>query len=54
VPLVGLNAGPAFLICSRGKSFRHFFALCVLYFAYGWARMIDLLGLAKTKTSWKT
>lgn len=54
LPLLALNAGPAALLSLRGKSFRHFFALCVIYFAYGFARMLDLLGLAQTKASWKT
>ena len=53
MPLIGLNAGPAFLICSRGESFGHFFALAAIYFVYGWARMLDLIGMASTKTNWK-
>lgn len=52
-PLAGLVSGPAFLISRRGGSFAHFPALCAIYFVYGWARSLDLLGLARTKTSWK-
>ena len=52
-PLLALSAGPAFMICTRGNSFHHFFALIAIYFVYGWARMLDLLGLARTKTNWK-
>lgn len=52
-PIAVLNAGPAFLICKRGRSFRHFFSLCAIYVVYGWARTVDLLGLAKKKTNWK-
>lgn len=53
LPLAGLTAGPALLISARGGTIRHFPALCLIYLAYGWARMLDLLGLARTKTSWK-
>lgn len=53
LPLIALNAGPALLICLRGKSLRHFGPLCVIYFTYGLARMLDLLGLARAKPSWK-
>lgn len=53
LPLAALVAGPALLICGRGGGFVHFPALCAIYFVYGWARMLDLLGLARTKTSWK-
>ena len=53
LPLVGLVCAPAFVVSKRGKNFGHFFELCVIYFVYGWARMLDLLGLAKKKTNWK-
>lgn len=54
VPLVAIVAGPAMLISLRGDTFRHFASLCALYFAYGLARMIDLLGLSPRKPGWKS
>lgn len=53
LPFLGLIAGPALLLCLRGKTLRPFPALCVLYAAYGLARSIDLLGLHRAKPSWK-
>ncbi|HOW96295.1 MAG TPA: glycosyltransferase [Kiritimatiellia bacterium] len=54
LPLPVLVAGPAAWTCRKGGSFRHFPALCVLYFAYGLARAIDLAGLHREKKSWKS
>lgn len=53
-PWLAVVAGPAVLLCARGRSFRHLPALCVLYAAYGLARSIDLLGLHRAKRSWKS
>lgn len=54
LPFAGLIAGPAILLCLRGRNFRFFPALCALYVGYGLARSIDLLGLHRAKPSWKT
>ncbi|HMP74723.1 MAG TPA: glycosyltransferase [Kiritimatiellia bacterium] len=54
LPWLTLIAGPAALLSLRGRTARHFPALCVLYAAYGLARTIDLVGLHPTKPSWKT
>jgi glycosyltransferase involved in cell wall biosynthesis len=54
IPFLALLAGPALLLSWRGKNFRFFPALCVLYAGYGLARSIDLLGLHRAKPSWKS
>ena len=48
-----LLLGPATLIAHRARSYRTIPALVALYAAYGFARTLDLLGLYRTKTSWK-
>ena len=54
IPLMTVTAGPALLIANRANSPLLFLRLCVLYFLYGLARTIDLLGLVPSKKSWKT
>ena len=53
LPLATVILLPAVYISLKGKTARHLAALCLLYGAYGWARMWDLLGLSKAKPSWK-
>ncbi len=53
LPWLGLMAGPALLLSLRGRTLRHFPALCVIYAAYGLARSVDLLGHHRDKPSWK-
>lgn len=53
-PLVLVTAVPAALIADRANSPALFFRLGVLYFLYGLARSIDLLGLSPRKKSWKS
>lgn len=53
VPLAMLVVGPAALISYRGGTVEHFPQLCLLYLAYGVARMLDLAGFAETKRNWK-
>ena len=53
LPLAAVVAAPAILIAFRARSPLLFFRLCVLYFLYGLARAIDLVGLAPNKPSWK-
>lgn len=54
LPVFGVIGLPAFYISVKGKTAKYFAPLCVLYATYGWARMWDLLGLARAKPSWKT
>ena len=54
LPFLGLITGPALLLSWRGRTARYFFALCVLYTAYGFARSIDFLGWHRAKPSWKS
>jgi GT2 family glycosyltransferase len=54
LPLPVLVAGPAAWLCFKGRKLRFFPALCVLYFAYGLARAMDLAGLQREKKSWKS
>ncbi len=53
-PLAIVTAGPALLIADRANSPLLFFRLTILYFLYGLARSVDLVGLAPHKKSWKT
>lgn len=53
-PLVLVAAAPAALIADRAHSPALFFRLTVLYFLYGFARSIDLVGLSPRKKSWKS
>lgn len=52
-PIVLIPALPALLIADRANSPILFFQLTVLYFLYGLARSVDLLGLSPRKYSWK-
>ena len=52
-PLVFVTAGPAALIADRANSPILFLRLTVLYFLYGFARSVDLVGLSPSKKSWK-
>ncbi|MDY0149921.1 MAG: glycosyltransferase [Kiritimatiellia bacterium] len=54
LPLVLVTAAPAALIADRASSPALFFRLCILYFLYGLARAIDLIGLSPRKQSWKS
>jgi GT2 family glycosyltransferase len=54
LPWIALIAAPAAILSRRGRTFRHFPGLCVLYGAYGLARTVDLLGLHPQKPSWKS
>ena len=53
-PLAFVTAAPAALIADRVGSPLLFLRLCVLYFLYGLARSIDLVGLSPRKKSWKS
>lgn len=53
-PLALVTAGPAALIADRANSPVLFFRLIVLYFLYGLARSVDLVGLSPRKKSWKS
>ena len=53
-PLALVTAGPAALIADRARSPLLFLRLCVLYFLYGFARSVDLVGLSSRKKSWKS
>lgn len=52
LPLAVVSA-PAIYISLKGQTFRHLPMLVLLYTLYGWARIHDGLGLAKSKTNWK-
>lgn len=54
LPLLAVTGMPALVIAARARSVTLFFRLCVLYFLYGSARAIDLLGLSPRKPSWKS
>ena len=54
MPLAAVTVGPALLIADRANSPVLFFRLIVLYFLYGLARSVDLLGLSPRKKSWKS
>ena len=53
-PLVLVTAGPAALIADRANSPLLFLRLTILYFLYGLARSVDLVGLSPRKKSWKS
>lgn len=53
-PLVLVTAGPAALIADRANSPLLFIRLIILYFLYGLARAVDLVGLSPRKKSWKS
>jgi glycosyltransferase involved in cell wall biosynthesis len=54
LPLVAVVTLPAAWISFNGRSLRHFPMLCLLYAAYGVARVWDLVGLSRAKPSWKS
>jgi len=54
LPLAAVTLAPALWIAARAKRARLVPQLAVLYFLYGLARAIDLVGLAPGKPSWKT
>ena len=54
LPLAAVTVLPALLIADRANSPVLFFRLIVLYFLYGLARSVDLIGLAPRKKSWKS
>ena len=54
LPVLGVISLPAAYISMKGRSLRHLPMLCLLYAAYGWARMQDWVGLAQSKASWKS
>ena len=53
-PLATVTLVPAALIADRAGSPLLFFRLIVLYFLYGLARSVDLVGLSPRKKSWKS
>ena len=53
IPLGALVLGPALLTAIRARRMRFAGALALLYFVYGTARCVDLLGLSRDKRSWK-
>ena len=53
-PLAAVTAAPALWIADRANSPALFFHLTILYFLYGFARSIDLIGLSPRKKSWKS
>lgn len=54
VPLATVTVLPALLIADRANSPVLFFRLIILYFLYGLARSVDLIGLSPRKKSWKS
>ena len=54
LPLAVVTVAPAALIADRANSPVLFLRLCVLYFLYGLARSVDLVGLSPRKKSWKS
>jgi len=54
LPLLAVISLPALLISVRARSPLLFPRLAVLYFLYGLARSVDLLGCAPRKASWKS
>ncbi len=54
LPLAAVTVFPALLIADRANSPVLFFRLIILYFLYGLARSIDLIGLSPRKKSWKS
>lgn len=54
LPLLAVVSAPAAYISLKGRTPRHFPMLVVLYTLYGWARMRDMLGLERSKASWKS
>ena len=54
LPWLAVIGLPATFISLKGRTLRHFPMLCLLYATYGWARMIDLIGLSPHKPSWKS
>ena len=54
LPLAAVTVLPALLIADRANSPVLFFRLIVLYFLYGLARSVDLIGLSPRKQSWKS
>lgn len=53
-PLAAVTILPAALIADRANSPVLFLRLIVLYFLYGFARSVDLVGLSPRKKSWKS
>lgn len=53
LPLIGVTVLPALLIADRANSPVLFLRLTILYFLYGLARSVDLVGLSPRKKSWK-
>ncbi len=53
-PLAAVTLLPALLIADRANSPVLFLRLVVLYFLYGLARSVDLVGLSPRKKSWKS
>ena len=54
VPLAAVTVLPALLIADRANSPVLLLRLAVLYFLYGLARSVDLVGLSPRKKSWKS
>lgn len=54
LPCLSIVGLPALWMSLLGRTFTYFPALCVLYTAYGIARVAQLLGLAKQKYNWKS
>ena len=54
LPLILLISLPAAWISSKARRPLQFFPLFALYAIYGFARSLDLLGLNRTKLSWKS
>ncbi len=54
LPLVAVTVLPAALIADRANSPILFLRLIILYFLYGLARSVDLVGLSPQKKSWKS
>jgi len=54
LPLIGVTVLPALLIADRANSPVLFIRLIILYFLYGLARSVDLVGLSPNKKSWKS
>jgi GT2 family glycosyltransferase len=54
LPLAAVVVLPAARLCLRARQWHHLPGLCVLYAAYGVARVYDLVGMARAKTSWKS
>ncbi|NCD41220.1 MAG: glycosyltransferase [Bacteroidia bacterium] len=53
LPFLLIIWAPAWVIACRAKRMGFFVSLPVLYFVYGWVRMVELFGFHYSKNSWR-